>query len=37
LSDGEHIFTIELLEADHGHFTQREIFTGLLAPIRTRH
>jgi hypothetical protein len=31
--DGEHIFTIETLGADHVRFTQREVFTGLLVPL----
>ena len=34
LLDGEHIFTIKRLDADHVRFTQREIFTGLLVPLR---
>ena len=34
LFDGEHIFTIEQLDADRVRFTQREIFTGLLVPFR---
>ena len=34
LFDGEHIFTIERLDADRVRFTQREIFTGLLVPLR---
>jgi hypothetical protein len=38
LLDVEHIFIIESLDADRVRFTQREIFTGLLAPLRaTRH
>ena len=36
LFDGEHIFTIETLGANHVRFTQREIFTGLLVPILAR-
>lgn len=36
LLDAEHIFTIEPLGADRVRFTQREIFTGLLAPFRAR-
>jgi len=34
LFDGEHIFTIERLDTDRVRFTQREIFTGLLVPLR---
>jgi hypothetical protein len=34
LLDVEHIFIIEALDADRVRFTQREIFTGLLAPLR---
>jgi hypothetical protein len=34
LLDVEHIFTIEPLDADRVRFTQREIFTGLFAPLR---
>jgi hypothetical protein len=37
LFDGEHIFTIERLDADRVRFTQREIFTGLLVPLRGHH
>jgi len=33
LFDGEHIFTIEPLEANRVHFVQRELFTGLLVPL----
>lgn len=33
LFDGEHIFTIEPLEAGRVRFVQREIFTGLLVPL----
>jgi hypothetical protein len=36
LFDGEHIFTIETLEANRVRFTQREIFTGLLVPLFAR-
>jgi hypothetical protein len=36
LLDVEHIFTIEPLDADRVRFTQREIFTGLLVPLRAR-
>ncbi len=36
LFDGEHIFTIEPLEAGHVRFVQREIFTGLLVPLFMR-
>ena len=36
LLDDEHIFTIEPLDADRVRFTQREIFTGLLASFHTR-
>jgi hypothetical protein len=36
LLDAEHIFTIEPLEGDRVRFTQREIFTGLLVPLRAR-
>ena len=36
LFDGEHIFTIEPLGTDRVHFTQREIFTGLLVPLLSR-
>lgn len=34
LLDVERIFTIESLDAGHVRFTQREIFTGLLVPLR---
>jgi len=37
LLDVERIFTIEPLGADHVRFTQREIFTGLLVPLRASH
>ena len=33
LFDGEHIFTIETLQANRIRFTQREVFTGLLVPL----
>lgn len=33
LFDGEHIFTIEPLEANGVHFVQCELFTGLLVPL----
>ncbi len=33
LFDGEHIFTIEPLDAGRVRFVQREIFTGLLVPL----
>ncbi len=36
LFDGEHIFTIEPLEAGRVRFVQREIFTGLLVPFFMR-
>ncbi len=36
LFDGEHIFTIELLEAGRVRFVQREIFTGILVPLFMR-
>ena len=36
LFDGEHIFTIEALEANRVRFTQREVFTGLLVPLFAR-
>lgn len=36
LFDGEHIFTIEPLEAGGVRFVQREIFTGLLVPLFMR-
>jgi hypothetical protein len=36
LFDGEHIFTIEPLGTGRVHFTQREIFTGLLVPLLAR-
>ena len=36
LLDVEHIFTIEPLSAERVRFTQREIFTGLLAPLPAR-
>lgn len=36
LFDGEHIFTIEPLEAGRVRFVQREIFTGLLVPLFMR-
>ena len=36
LFDGEHIFTIEPLEAGRVRFVQREIFTGLLVPLFAR-
>ncbi|MDP3104258.1 MAG: SRPBCC domain-containing protein [Candidatus Methanoperedens sp.] len=36
LFDGEHIFTIEPLEAEGVRFVQREIFTGLLVPLFMR-
>lgn len=36
LLDVEHIFTIEQLDATRVRFTQREIFTGLLVPLRAR-
>ncbi len=36
LFDGEHIFTIEPLEAGSVRFVQREVFTGLLVPLFAR-
>jgi hypothetical protein len=36
LLDVEHIFTIEQLNGEHVRFTQREIFTGLFAPLPAR-
>jgi hypothetical protein len=36
LLDVEHIFTIEPLDAEHVRFTQREISTGLLVPLRAQ-
>jgi hypothetical protein len=36
LFDGEHIFSIEALGAQHVCFTQREIFTGWLVPLMAR-
>jgi hypothetical protein len=36
LFDGEHIFTIETLDANRVRFTQREVFTGLLVPLFAR-
>lgn len=36
LFDGEHIFTIEPLEAGRVRFVQREIFTGILVPLFMR-
>jgi hypothetical protein len=36
LLDVEHIFTIQQLDATHVRFTQREIFTGLLVPLRAQ-
>jgi hypothetical protein len=36
LFDGEHIFTIEPLEADRVRFVQREIFKGLLVRLFAR-
>ncbi len=36
LFDGEHIFTIEPIEANRVLFVQREIFTGLLVPLFAR-
>jgi hypothetical protein len=36
LFDGEHIFTIEPLEAGGVRFVQREIFTGILVPLFMR-
>ncbi len=33
LFDGEHIFTIEPLEANRVRFVQRERFTGILVPL----
>ena len=36
LLDVEHIFTIEQLDTTHVRFTQREIRTGLLVPLRAR-
>ena len=36
LFDGEHIFTIETLEANRVRFTQREVFTGLFVPLFAR-
>src|SRR5512145_1421559 len=34
LFDVEHIFTIELLDANRVRFTQREVRTGILLPLR---
>jgi len=34
--DGEHVFTIEPLEAGRVRFVQSEIFTGLLVPLFMR-
>jgi hypothetical protein len=36
LLDVEHIFTIKQLDAAHVRFTQREILTGLLVPLRAQ-
>ena len=36
LFDGEHIFTIETLGVNRVHFTQREVFKGLLVPLFAR-
>jgi hypothetical protein len=36
LFDGEHILTIEPLDANRVRFAQREIFTGLLVPLLAR-
>jgi len=36
LFDGEHIFTIEPLDANRVRFVQHEIFTGLLVPLLAR-
>ena len=36
LFDGEHIFSIDALGAQHVHFTQREIYTGWLVPLMAR-
>ena len=36
LLDVEHIFTIKQLDTTHVRFTQREIRTGLLVPLRAR-
>jgi hypothetical protein len=36
LFDGEHIFSIEALGAQHVRFTQREIYTGWLVPLMAR-
>lgn len=36
LLDVEHIFTIKQLDATHVRFTQREILTGLLVPLRVQ-
>jgi hypothetical protein len=36
LFNGEHIFTIEPLEAGRVRFVQRELFTGLLVPLFAR-
>ncbi len=36
LFDGEHIFTIEPLEAGRVRFVQRELFTGILVPLFAR-
>ena len=33
----EHIFTIEQLDTTHVRFTQREVRTGILVPLRARH
>ena len=36
LFDGEHVFTIEPLEANRVRFIQQEVFTGLLVPLFAR-
>lgn len=36
LFDGEHVFTIEPLEANRVRFIQHEVFTGLLVPLFAR-
>jgi hypothetical protein len=36
LFDGEHIFTIEPLDAGRVRFVQRELFTGMLVPLFAR-
>ncbi len=36
LFSGEHIFTIESIDANHVRFIDREIFNGLLVPLQAR-